>query len=220
MIARELIQNEIPTLYLSDSIHTAIHIFDDYKLSQIPVFDKDKFIGLVEEDLVLGCEENKTIEDLKSTLISHFLNEDEHLFNALSYFLKHKLSILPVVDANNNYLGCISANDLFLKTCEWLSVDELGGLLHLEIEQQNYSLAQIAQIIESDGAKIISSICVPKKSRPTISEVILKINKEELSSIIHTFERYEYKIIASYHKNIHQKGLDDRFNSFIRYLNV
>ena len=51
-------------------------------------------------------------------------------------------------------------------------------------------------------------------------EVLIKINHDELSGIMQTFERYEYKIIASFHKNVHQKGLDDRFDSFIRYLNI
>jgi len=220
MITSELIQIQIPILYLSDSISTAIKFFDDYKLSQIPVFGEEGFIGLVEEDVVLGCEENKTIEHLTNSFLKYSIHEEEHLFNALSYFSKYKLCILPVIDANEKYLGCIRDTNLFYKTCEWLNVDGLEGLLHLEIEQQNYSLAQIAQIVESNGAKIMSCVCIPKKNQPTIAEIILKINKEELSSIIHTFERYEYKIIASYHKNIHQKGLDDRFNSFIRYLNV
>ena len=220
MIAGDLIQTQTPILHLSDSTSTALNFFDDYKLFQIPVFGEDGFIGLLDEDTVLDSKECKNMLHLKPLLTKHKINEEEHLYNALNYFLKHKLCILPVVDTNQKYMGCIGANDLFKKTCEWLSVDELGGLIHLEIEQQNYSLSQIAQIIESNGAKIISCVCIPKKDNPTISEVIIKLNQEELSSIIHTFERYEYKIIASHHKNIHQKGLDDRYNSFIRYLNV
>ena len=43
---------------------------------------------------------------------------------------------------------------------------------------------------------------------------------KDLFGIIQTFERYEYKIIATHHKNIHQKGMDDRFESFIKYLNI
>jgi len=220
MIASEIIQTQIPVLHLSDSITTALNFFEDYKLFQIPVFGEEGFIGLLEEDSVLGAPENDTIYKLKDRLIHHTINEEEHLYAALKYFLKNKLCILPVIDANKQYLGCISGTDLFRKTCEWLSVDDIGGLLQLEVEQHNYSLAQIAQIIESNGAKIISTVCIQKKENPSILDIIIKINQEELSSIIQTFERYEYKIIATYHKNIHKKGLDDRFDSFIRYLNV
>ena len=84
----------------------------------------------------------------------------------------------------------------------------------------DYSLAQIAQIVEGNGAKIVSSLCLSHPTESKMMEVLIKINHDELSGIMQTFERYEYKIIASFHKNIHQKGLDDRFDSFIRYLNI
>jgi|TARA_B110000211_G_scaffold23363_1_gene24114 acetoin utilization protein AcuB len=220
MIASELIQSQVPVLRLSDTIKTALNYFEEYKLLQIPVIGPKGYMGLLEEEIALSNTENKELNDLQNVLLKHKIQEEEHLYSALTYFLKSNLCILPVIDVNQKYLGCITATDLFKKTCEWLSVDNLGGLLHLEIEQQNYSLVQIAQIVESSDAKIISCVCIPKKNEPSVLEVIIKINREELSSIIQTFERYEYKIIATFHKNIHQKGLDDRFDSFIRYLNI
>jgi predicted transcriptional regulator len=220
MIASELIQSQVPVLRLSDTIKTALNYFEEYKLLQIPVIGPKGYMGLLEEEIALGATENKELNDLQNVLLKHKIQDEEHLYSALTYFLRSNLCILPVIDVNQKYLGCITTTDLFKKTCEWLSVDNLGGLLHLEIEQQNYSLVQIAQIVESSDAKIISCVCIPKKKEPSLLEVIIKINREELSSIIQTFERYEYKIIATYHKNIHQKGLDDRFDSFIRYLNI
>ncbi|MEZ7838352.1 MAG: hypothetical protein QMC03_02300 [Flavobacteriales bacterium] len=220
MIASELIQSQVPVLRLSDTIKTALNYFEEYKLLQIPVIGPKGYMGLLEEEIALSNTENKELNDLQNVLLKHKIQDEEHLYSALTYFLKSNLCILPVIDVNQKYLGCITATDLFKKTCEWLSVDNLAGLLHLEIEQQNYSLVQIAQIVESSDAKIISCVCIPKKNEPSVLEVIIKINREELSSIIQTFERYEYKIIATFHKNIHQKGLDDRFDSFIRYLNI
>ena len=220
MIASELIQSQVPVLRLSDTIKTALNYFEEYKLLQIPVIGPKGYMGLLEEEIALSNTENKELNDLQNVLLKHKIQDEEHLYSALTYFLKSNLCILPVIDVNQKYLGCITATDLFKKTCEWLSVDNLAGLLHLEIEQQNYSLVQIAQIVESSDAKIISCVCIPKKNEPSVLEVIIKINREELSSIIQTFERYEYKIIATFHKNIHQKGLDDRFDSFMRYLNI
>ncbi|MEJ6711820.1 MAG: CBS domain-containing protein [Flavobacteriales bacterium] len=220
MIASELIQTQIPVLNLSDTIKVALNYFEEHKMYQIPVIGPNGYVGLLEEDAALGAEKNVELDKLKDLFLKTKIQEEEHLYSALSIFLKNKLCLLPIIDSNNKYLGYISEKALFKKTCDWLSVDDLGGLLHLEIEQQNYSLVQIAQIIESNHAKIISSVCIPLTNKPTHVEVILKINREELSGIIQTFERYEYKIIATHHKNIHQKGMDDRFESFIKYLNI
>ena len=220
MIASELIQTQIPILNLSDNIQTALSYFEEYKLFQIPVIGPNGYVGLFEEETALGAPKDCKLEKLKDHFLKNKINEEDHLYSALSCFLKSNLCLLPIIDAKEKYLGCITEKALFKKACEWLSVDDLGGLLHLEIEQRNYSLVQIAQIVESNHAKIISSVCIPLKNNPTLVEVIIKINREELSGIIQTFERYEYKIIATHHKNIHQEGLDNRFGSFIKYLNI
>ncbi|MDA7787296.1 CBS domain-containing protein [bacterium] len=220
MIASELIQTQIPVLNLSDNIQTALNYFEEYKLYQIPVVGPNGYVGLFEEDTALGASNNCKLETLKDHFLKTKIREEDHLYSALSCFLKMDICILPIIDSQDKYLGCITEKALFKKSCEWLSVDDFGGLLHLEVEQRNYSLVQIAQIVESNHAKIISSVCIPLHNNPTLVEVIIKINREELSGIIQTFERYEYKIIATHHKNIHQEGLDERFGSFIKYLNI
>ena len=109
---------------------------------------------------------------------------------------------------------------MLLKLCEILKVQTPGGIIHLEINIVDYSLAQIAQIVEGNGARILSLVCLTNSSSSKLMEILIKINQEELSGIIQTFQRYEYKIIASSHKNIHKEGLNDRLESFIRYLNI
>lgn len=220
MLAGDLIQSEIPVLHLSDHVSTALNFFDDYKLSQIPVLGPKGFLGLIDEDIVLDAPVNAHLEDLKNCFTKERILDEQHLFDALSFFKNGKLSLLPVVDKDDKYLGCIHGRELLQKICEWLKVNKPGGLLHIEVTMVDYSLAQIAQIVEGNGAKILSSLCIPHASNQKMMEVLIKINQEELSGIIQTFERYQYKIIASFHKNIYQKGLDDRFDSFIRYLNI
>lgn len=220
MIVSNLIHSEIPTLQLLDHVSTALNFFDDYKLTQIPVIGPEGYLGLIGEDVVLNASVNSHIEDLKKTLVKTKINDEQNLFDALRVFREKTLCILPVTDKNNKYLGCVHERDLLYKVCDWLKVSEPGGLLHIEVSIRDYSLAQIAQIVEGNGAKILNTLCLPHPTNSKMIEVLIKINQDELSGIIQTFERYEYQIIGSFHKNIHDKGLEDRFNSFIRYLNT
>ena len=220
MIAVDLIQDGIPVLNLSDDISTAITLFDDYKLYQIPVFEASKFLGLIDEEIVLNAPPKSKIKDLKKHFRKEEVLSEKNLFDVLYFFKKGDLCVLPVVDKNNNYLGCIHEKILLLKLCEILKVQTPGGTIHLEINIVDYSLAQIAQIVEGNGARILSLVCLPNSSSSKLMEILIKINQEELSGIIQTFQRYEYKIIASSHKNIHKEGLNDRLESFIRYLNI
>ena len=220
MIAVDLIQDDIPLLNLSDDISTAITFFDDYKLQQIPVFEASKLLGLIDEEVVLNAHPTSKIKNLKKQLRKEEVLSEKNLFDVLHFFRRSNLSVLPVVDKDNNYLGCIHERILLQKLCEILKVEDPGGIIHLQIKIIDYSLAQIAQIVEGNGAKILSSLYLPNSSNSKLMEILIKINQEELSGIIQTFQRYEYKIIASFQKNIHKEGLNDRLESFIRYLNI
>lgn len=220
MIAVDFIHDDIPLLNLSDDISTAVTFFDDYKLNQIPVFEASKFLGLIDKEIILNAPPKSKIKDLKKHFRKEEVLSEKNLFDVLHFFKKGDLSVLPVVDKNKNYLGCIHEKILLLKVCEILKVQTPGGIIQLEINIVDYSLAQIAQIVEGNGARILSSLCLSNSSNSKLMEILIKINQEELSGIIQTFQRYDYKIISSSHKNIHKEGLNDRLESFIRYLNI
>jgi hypothetical protein len=91
--------------------------------------------------------------------------------------------------------------------------------LVLEVNQIDYSLAQIAQIVESNNAKILSSYIMSSPDSTKL-EVTLKINKTELDPIIRTFERYDYTISASFQKSDFNDDLQLRYDSLINYLKL
>tara|TARA_B100001741_G_scaffold239033_1_gene200024 strand:+ start:1010 stop:1672 length:663 start_codon:yes stop_codon:yes gene_type:complete len=220
MIAVDLIHDDIPVLNLSDDISTAVTFFDDYKLHQIPVFGASDFLGLIDEEIILNAPKKSKLKNLKKHFRKERILSEKNLFDVLHFFKHGNLSILPIIDNDNKYLGCIHERILLHKVCEILKVENPGGIIHLQVRIIDYSLAQIAQIVEGNGARILSTLSLPNSSNSKLMELLIKINQEELSGIIQTFQRYEYKIIASFHKNIHKQGLNDRLDSFIRYLNI
>ena len=57
-------------------------------------------------------------------------------------------------------------------------------------------------------------------SDSTKLQVTLKINRVELSSIIRTFERYDYVIKASYQKGQSDDDIQFKYDALINYLNL
>jgi len=99
------------------------------------------------------------------------------------------------------------------------AVSQPGSVIVLEMSQNDYSMSEIAQIIESNDARILS-MYITSKIDSTNMEVILKVNKQDLNSIIQTFNRYNYSIKASYGQEEDPEDLRDRFDSLMNYLNV
>lgn len=220
MFASELISGTIPPLRTSDSVQTALDRMAEFKLYHLPIVTDAQFLGIVTEDELLEVRNpEETLGSLSLTILNPFVYQDVHVYDVIRIFDQLKLSIVPVLDYNKNYMGVISVHNILSFTSEIYAVKEPGGIIVLEINNRNNSLSHMAQIVEGDNAQILSSY-VQSFPDSTKLEVTLKINKTELSGIISSFERYNYQVKAVFNSTITDNGTEDRYNSFMNYLNV
>lgn len=220
MFAAELISNSIPPLKTSDSVQKALERMTEFKLYHLPIVNETQFLGLLaEEELIEIRDHTQAIGSLPLSILNPFVYEDAHVYDIIRLFHQLHLSVIPVLDYKKNYLGLISINNLLDYTADIYAVKEPGGIIVLEISNRNNSLSHMAQIVEADNAQILSSY-VQSFPDSTKLEVTLKINKTELSGIIASFERYDYQVKAVFNSTISDNGTEDRYNSFMNYLNV
>lgn len=220
MIAIELISDDIPPIKTSDSGRVALHIMEDYKLRELPIVNNNEFLGLITESDILDLDDpDSAVGNHSLSLDKAFVYDNEHIFEVVDKVASKKLSALPVLDKDRHYLGVISLDILVEKMSQLGAVKETGGILTLEMNSNDYSLSQIAQIVESNGAKILSSYLYTHQDSTKI-DVTIKINRSDLDGIIQTFERYEYTISGSYHNSKGDEDLLNRYNSFLNYLNM
>lgn len=220
MRALALITDEIPPLKHTDSGEKALRWMDEFKVSHLPVLKNDNFVGVISEAELL---DKLTLEHSLDELFDHlprpYVLETAHVYDVLKRMEESKLSIMPVLDSEEKYLGCTSIFHLLTSFANTGSIKETGGIIVLEINEHDYSMAQIAQIVESNNAKILSSyIMSPPDS--TKLEVTLKINQIELGRIIRTFERYDYVIKASYQKSEVDDDIQNRYESLMNFLKL
>ncbi|EDM35821.1 hypothetical protein PBAL39_06566 [Pedobacter sp. BAL39] len=220
MFASELISNVIPALKTSDTVQKALERMTEFKLFHLPIVNDNLFLGLLaEEELIEVRSADQEISSLPLSILNPFVYEDAHVYDIIRLFNQLQLSIVPVLDYKKNYLGLITVNSLLEYTADIYAVKEPGGIIVLEISNRNNSLAHMAQIVEADNAQILSSY-VQSFPDSTKIEITLKINKTELSGIIASFERYNYQVKAVFNSTISDNGTEDRYNSFMNYLNV
>jgi acetoin utilization protein AcuB len=220
MFAAELISHSITTLRTSDTVRKSLERMTEFKLFHLPIVNDGQYFGLVvEDDLLEAGDDTQTIGSLSLPLLNPFVYEDAHVYDIIRLFNQLNLSVVPVLDYKKNYLGLISLNNVLEFTSEIYAVKEQGGIIVLEIGNRNNSLSHMAQIVEADNAQILSSY-VQSFPDSTKLEVTLKINKTELSGIISSFERYNYQVKAVYNSTLTDDGTEDRYNSFMNYLNV
>jgi len=96
-----------------------------------------------------------------------------------------------------------------------------GAIIVLELNAHDYSMAQIARIVEDNDAKIWCCYITPAAGDTLKMEVTLKINQTDLTSVIRSFLRYGYSVKASFQgHNRHDDVLRNHYDQFMLYLNV
>ncbi|NVK63138.1 MAG: CBS domain-containing protein [Flavobacteriales bacterium] len=219
MRAVTLITDEIPPLMHSDSGEKALNWMEEFKVSHLPVLKNGNFVGVISEsDLLDQGNPEWTLDKLFQHLPRPYAYEGDHIYQVLAQMAEHKLSLIPILDKDEKYLGCTSVHHLLTLIANTGSIKENGGILVLEMARIDYSMAEIAQIVEGNDAKILSSYIMSSPDSTNI-EVTLKINTVELDRIIRSFERYEYIIKASFQKSQYAEDLKFRYDALMNYLN-
>lgn len=220
MRAGDLISDEIPTLKGGDNILFAMQLLDEYKMTHLPVVDNKEFLGLLSDASTLEVEDyDKPLNQQPNLLQQVYINKDQHVYDVINLAAEFQLSSIPILDDKLKYVGVVSIYCLIRELSNLTAMKEPGSVLVLEINQNDYSLSQIAQIVEGNDAKILSAN-VTSKPDSTKVEVTLKVNRTSMDPIIQTFERYDYQINASYHQSSYEDMLQDRYDELMRYLKI
>lgn len=220
MIALELITDEIPPLTHLDTGEKALVWMDEFKVSHLPVLKNGNFVGVLSEsDILDKMDLDQTLDVLFDHLPRPFVWASQHIYEVLAAVSEYKISVVPILDSNEKYLGCTTIHQLMQLIANTGSIKDRGGIIVLEMNQIDYSMAQIAQIVESNNAKILSSYIMSTTDSTKI-EVTLKINEVDLDRILRTFERYDYVIKASFQKSDYEEDLQFRYEALMNYLKM
>ncbi|MEA1896946.1 MAG: CBS domain-containing protein [Bacteroidota bacterium] len=220
MLAKELISDIVPALKTSDTGLKALSWMEIFRISHMPIVNNKEFLGLISDTDIYDLNmADEPIGNHKLSLFSPYVTADQHIYEVIEIVSRLNLTVVPVLE-KKKFLGLITLNDLIHYFSGLLSVNNPGAIIVLELHQNDYSLSEISQIIESNDSRILS-IYTRSPEESMKMEVIIKVNRTDITSIIQTFERFDYNIKASFMDDEELDSLyDNRFESFMRYLNA
>lgn len=220
MYAASLISYSVPPLKMTDTGVKAQLWMNDFHVRHLPVVKDGKLVGILSEDEVLNfMDADSTIEASQPELLHKFVSAQKHLYDIMKLVVNFNLTVIPVLNDSGDYMGLITVEDLIKKLADTGSITHPGGVLVLEMAPRDYSLSEIARIIELENATILSSFISSPFGTDNL-ELTLKLNKEDLKHIVATLERFEYNVKSSFYESDYIDSLQDRYDELMRYLNV
>lgn len=211
----------IPPLKKNDPAKKATAWMEELRINQLPVIENGTYCGLISEELILEDNDNtKSVAEYDLQGKSSVVNENQHFFDVLKIVSGRGVQLVAVLDDNETFLGVISLKDTVIAFAQSAAVQNPGGIIILSLKQIDYSLAEISRLVESNDAKILSSIVNNDIFDANMIKLTLKINKTDLSSIIATFERFEYNIIAKFEESKIESSDKERLDILFKYLDM
>lgn len=221
MLAKDIISDTIPTVNLNNTIEELINWMELFKISHLPVVDDTQFLGLVSDSDLYNCENLKhTLVQEKISLQKIFVYEYYHIYELVEKIVVENVSLLPIVDTENNFLGSVDLPTVLKALSELTSVDKTGSILVLEMPVRDYTLSQIAQIAENNNVIILSSY-IRYCSDLNKMQLTLKLNKVEVEDMKRSLERYDYNIVYIFKESqVMDEMYQERLDELLRYMNI
>lgn len=219
MLAENLISTAVLPLRTSDTGKAAISIMEDFNVRHLPIVNDKQLLGLISEEDILVHNINEPVGSYELSLSKAYVKTSDHLYEVMRLLAEHQLTVIPVVDEEGNYRGMISLEDVLNCFARMAAFSENGSVVVLEFQKRNYSLAEIARIVEGENASILSTFVTSDPSSNTV-EVTIKINRQDIHGILNAFERFGYGIKAAFNESEYLESLQDRYNQLMSYLNV
>ncbi|WP_293932058.1 CBS domain-containing protein [Sphingobacterium sp. UBA6645] len=220
MFIGEIITTLYTELRPSDTVDFALNKVNELHFHQLPVVKGKEYHGLLtEEDLLSVEDESDLISEVKITLPFIYLYDYQHIYDALQYLETYQYDILPVLNKQNQYVGAVTQTDLLRAINQTISNQEKGAIIVLEMEDRDNSLTHVAHIIESENTKILNTGVRPIENSTKV-ELTIKVNKNNISSVLASLWRHDYVVKASFNDGTDQNDIQERYNLLMNYLNI
>ncbi|AWV98939.1 CBS domain-containing protein [Arcticibacterium luteifluviistationis] len=217
MLARDLIEKDLPAIDIDDKVSTALQYMEEENLNQLVLIHEAEVLGVIEKDILYNFDDRSKLSLVPIKFTNVEVKENQHLLLLAEHCINKDLEICPVVDYENNYLGSIKTVDIYKKVIAG-QFSGNGGLMSLEISQKDYSLSDISRIIETEGLRI-EKLYLSQENQNDYN-FIIKLNKTEIDPAINSLKRFGYKV-AQINERANNTYPDlERFEQLMKYLEI
>jgi CBS-domain-containing membrane protein len=219
MLAASVMIKGFPMLHLTDKVSFALQCMEDYDVQHMTVVKDDYFLGIVSKSDLLDTDASNTIEHCTDQLLRIGLNGSAHFLTALDLFTKHHLTLLPVLNEQQECIGVITQPHLNDRLAQFFGVAQQGAILVFSISPMQYSLSEMSRLVETNNAQILQLNTFFDQATANLI-VTLKLNRDEASDIIATFQRYDYELLHYFGKTPLHNDIEDHYLHLMNYLDV
>lgn len=218
MHIQEHIITTIPVFEIKDTFEKVLEFFQDTTYSHVAIVEEGRFLGVFSENDAEVLLPVTKIEEFRYELQSFFVRGETNWLDVLEAFARNEANILPILNEKEEVVGYYDLTDIVTVFIDTPFFTDPGSILVVATGIKDYSFSQIAQIVESNNAKLLGGFITDTQN--DIIQVTLKITTENFNKVVQTFRRYNYHILFGNSDDQFLEDLKERSDYLDKYLNV
>jgi predicted transcriptional regulator len=219
MLNQQVISNLVTPLSPEQPAENALLLMEEQGLSQLPVVKDGLYHGLLNEESLYDADPGGTVADLQYEYLRYAVHADEHFFSAARLAADMRLQVVPVTALENEYVGSIVEGDLLRQLAKTTGLNEVGGLVVLEMEVTSFSVGELSKLVETNDAHITQlNTCRDEVTGNLI--VTMRTNRAEISDVVATLQRYDYRVVYYAGEEHYQNELRRNYHHLMNFLEM
>jgi predicted transcriptional regulator len=219
MFNHAIISAPAPPLHPSDTVDSALRMMEELRVNFWPVVEEGVYKGLLSEEVLLDADMDAALAILTPEYLPYSIGADEHFLAALRLMTERRLDIIPATTPDNEYVGIISQGDLLQQLATHTGSHMPGALLVLEVSPADFSPGEISRLIETNNAQI-RQLNTRFDEDSGLYQVTIRINKQEVSDVIATFQRYDYRVTYFLGEEQYENELRRNYHNLLHFLEM
>jgi len=199
MLVKNWMSQPAITVNEKDSMHDAIKIIKENKISILPVMKKKLLVGIItDRDLKRASASDATCLEIHELLyliskikINDIMSRtpitvppDFSVEETAEILLKNKISGVPVVDNQGHVLGVITQNDLFKVLIALTGVEKRGIQFAFLIEDRPGSIKEIADVIRNYDGRMVSILTSYEQAPAGYRQLYLRVYQMDRGKLV------------------------------------
>lgn len=219
MLTKDFTNIDIPVLNDNRTVKKAQQVMKKHRLDSVAAIINGN-LGLLTKESLKNIPTETPLIDIEQHFIKVSISGESHIWEAINTFKTYEISLLPIVDENNAYIGVAKLKNIFNRILDIFPIGNGGAILELEVNYRNYSLSELSNIVEGAEAKITLLSVVPTNISTNVM-VVFSIDKDDASEVINALERHSYQVNSWFmNKGKIDSILEERYSAFMKYINV
>jgi len=215
----QLTDTHFNTIDAHDSVSHVLELYQDDATEMLAVLDGQQYLGMIDLGELEEADPSAKIVDLSHLFIKPQVKPTDHFLQALKVRSKFFIHQVPVINEKNEWEGAIAEEKLLDQASNLLGFSSTGSVIILEMLQHDYSPGEINRLVESNDATIMNMNTMLDAHAGKM-QVVLRINREDISDLVASFQRHEYAVLQYYGDEYYDNSLQSNLDHLLNYLNI